>query len=85
MILTFLNSVLKDIIWKNFFYLLALVIYYLQKRDAMHEFKSEIFFYIYVFFLLKKLLTHVLKGSQHVYKKVPNCLALTTVTVGEFC
>ena len=29
-------------------FLLALMIYYLQQRDAPHEFKSKNFFYIFV-------------------------------------
>ncbi len=48
MILTFFDSVFQDgfvgthiDIFKKYIFLLALVVYCLQKRDAMHDFKNE--------------------------------------------
>ena len=57
--------------------LLALVVYYLQKWDALNEFKSKKKKYIFVFaFSLQKLLRRVLQDLNFVIKKVPNCPTL---------
>ena len=51
------------------FFLFTFVIYYLQKRDALHKLKLRHFLTFLFCFLLKKLLRHVLKGSEHFYQK----------------
>ena len=68
MILTFLNSVLPKSTYfgRNKIFLLALEIYYLQKRDALHQ---RNYFFNFFAFLLSKFLRYLLKGSEHFYQK----------------
>ena len=58
-----------DIFWEKKYFLLVLVNYYLQKRDALHKFKRENkHFYIFVLLFYYRN-RHALKGSEYFHEK----------------